>query len=65
LRIASLMLLALALLWTPTSIAATPADTAATYAFLQARYQLNETILHNAPESRSAATILIERLGRE
>jgi hypothetical protein len=64
-RAASLILLALALLWAPASIAATPADTAATYAFLQARYQLSEAILQNAPASRSAATTLIEHLGKE
>ena len=64
-RAASLILLAVALLWAPASIAATPADTAATYAFLQARYQLNEAILHNAPASRSAASTLIARLGQE
>jgi hypothetical protein len=64
-RSVSLIVLAVALLWAPASIAATPADRAATYAFLQASYRLDDTILQNAPASRSSATALTEHLAQE
>jgi hypothetical protein len=57
--------MAIALLCAPAGIAATSADTAATYALLQARYRLDEAILQNAPASGSDGSTLTERLGQE
>ncbi|MGP0102284.1 MAG: hypothetical protein ACLPUT_11785 [Solirubrobacteraceae bacterium] len=65
LRWVSVSLLAVALLWAPASIAATPADTTATHAYLQAVYQLDLAMLRNAAASRSASTTIAERLGDE
>ena len=62
---AILTLLAVALLWAPASVAATPADTSATLAYLQAGYQLDVAILDNAAASRAATDTLAERLGSE
>jgi hypothetical protein len=72
LRSASLPLLAAVLLWAPASGAATPAeetatpaDRAATLTYLQAGYQLDQAILHNAAASRAAITSFAQQLGEE
>jgi hypothetical protein len=61
----SLLLLAVALLWAPASSAATPADTAATLAYLQANYQLDLAIANNAAASSAASASLATQLGSE
>ena len=54
-----------ALLYAPAGIAATPADTAATHALLQARYELDVAFLHDAPAVQASADRLVAVLGRE
>jgi hypothetical protein len=49
----------------PASVAATRADTATTYAYLQAVYQLDQAILRNAVASRAAAKTESEQIGDE
>lgn len=53
------------MLLAPTSIAATPADTAATHAYLQAGLQLTQAFVQNVAASRSAVTSQADQLGRE
>jgi hypothetical protein len=65
LRSASLLLLAVTLLWASASVAATPADTAATRAYLQAGYELAQALVRNDAASHSSVTTTAERLGRE
>jgi hypothetical protein len=54
-----------ALLYAPASIAATPADTAATHAQLQARYELDLAFVHDAPAAQASTDRLIGSIGRE
>lgn len=54
-----LVLLALA------GTAAAMDNTASTHAYLQAGYELDQAVLHNAPASRSALTALAARIGNE
>jgi hypothetical protein len=54
-----------ALLFAPTSIAATPADTAATHTLLQARYTLDVASVDNAAAGQASVRRLTDSLGRE
>ena len=49
----------------PASIAATPADRAATQTYLQAGYRLAKTLVENVDASRSSVAALVTRLGGE
>jgi hypothetical protein len=62
---AILTLLSGAVLLAPASIAATPPDTAATFAYLQAVYHFDLAILHNAAASRSDTDSVAGQLGSE
>jgi hypothetical protein len=59
------LLLVGALLCAPASIAATPADTAATHTYLEASYQLDLAMVRNAGASRSSLAGVVERVGEE
>jgi hypothetical protein len=59
------LVLAVSLLRAPASIAATSADTAATYTYLLATYQLEQAIVHNAAASQADVASLAAGLGRE
>jgi hypothetical protein len=62
---AASILLAMLVLDAPVATAVTPADTAATLALLQADYELDSVLLHNAAASKSAAVAFAQNLGRE
>ena len=64
-RWAALILLVALALDASVASAGTPADTAATHALLQADYELNSAVLHNAPVSISSAAAFARNLGRE
>ncbi len=53
------------LLCAPASIAATPADTAATHALLQARYELDLAVLRNTPAAHASEAQRAASIGRE
>jgi len=62
---AAVATLALVVLIPPTGAQATPADTAATHAYLQARYDYFLAALRAAPAARAGFMAASERLGRE
>jgi hypothetical protein len=63
--IAAAAALAIALPAQPASAAATPADTASTHAYLQARYELDLALLRNDPAARADTSALVARLDHE
>jgi hypothetical protein len=65
LGVASVSVLAIALTWAPAGVAASPADTAATLAYLQAGHALDQAIVRNSAASQSAVASLTTQLGRE
>jgi hypothetical protein len=65
LRPASLLLLVGMLLWAPASVAATPADRAATRAYLIAQYKLVRALLHEAAAVRGAESGAAAQIARE
>jgi hypothetical protein len=63
--VALLLALAMVVSIVPASIAATPADRAATQTYLQAGYRLAKTLVKNVDASRASVAALVTRLGGE